>query len=60
MAITEVVDSTCYILGPKVAELEEKIAAYCGVKYAIVHTGQHYDYLMSKVFFDDLRIPKPQ
>jgi dTDP-4-amino-4,6-dideoxygalactose transaminase len=29
-AITEVVDSTQYILGPKVAALEDKIAAYSG------------------------------
>ena len=25
----------------------------------LLHTGQHYDYEMSKVFFDDLRLPEP-
>jgi UDP-GlcNAc3NAcA epimerase len=24
-----------------------------------VHTGQHYDYLMDRVFFEELRLPKP-
>ncbi|ODS40248.1 MAG: UDP-N-acetylglucosamine 2-epimerase [Candidatus Altiarchaeales archaeon WOR_SM1_79] len=25
----------------------------------LIHTGQHYDYEMNKVFFDELRIPEP-
>ncbi len=25
----------------------------------LVHTGQHYDYLMDKVFFEELKLPKP-
>lgn len=34
-AVTEVVDSTQYILGPKVEQFEKNIAAYCGSRYGI-------------------------
>ena len=34
-AITEVCESQAFVLGPVVAEFEEKIASYCGSKYAI-------------------------
>jgi UDP-N-acetylglucosamine 2-epimerase len=29
------------------------------IKEVLVHTGQHYDYLMNRVFFEELEIPKP-
>ena len=28
-------------------------------QHVIIHTGQHYDYAMSAVFFEELRIPEP-
>ena len=33
--ITEIVDSTCYILGPKVSKLEQEIAEYSGTAAAV-------------------------
>ena len=30
-----------------------------GLNSVVIHTGQHYDHQMSKVFFDELDIPKP-
>jgi UDP-N-acetylglucosamine 2-epimerase len=29
------------------------------IQHLIIHTGQHYDYSMNKVFFDELGIPEP-
>jgi UDP-N-acetylglucosamine 2-epimerase (non-hydrolysing) len=30
------------------------------LKPRLVHSGQHYDYEMSEVFFDELKLPKPE
>ena len=36
-----------------------KAAERAGVQHVIVHTGQHYDPMLSDVFFHDLGIPDP-
>ncbi|MCX7999039.1 MAG: UDP-N-acetylglucosamine 2-epimerase (non-hydrolyzing), partial [Leptospiraceae bacterium] len=30
-----------------------------GIEEVIIHTGQHYDYEMDKIFFEQLKIPEP-
>lgn len=30
-----------------------------GIEELVVHTGQHYDYEMSQVFFEVFNLPKP-
>jgi len=29
------------------------------IREILVHTGQHYDYLMDRVFFEELKLPRP-
>ncbi len=43
----------------KIAPLIEEMNNHKGIKNVLVHTGQHYDASMSKRFFDDLGMPKP-
>ncbi len=43
----------------KVAPLLEAYKQYDDIEAQLLHTGQHYDYEMSKIFFDELGIPAP-
>ncbi len=43
----------------KLAPLWRELKKYRQFEPVIVHTGQHYDYEMSKVFFEDLNLPEP-
>lgn len=45
---------------PKVAPILEAVRAWPDrFKSVLVHTGQHYDYNMSQVFFEQLEMPTP-
>ena len=44
---------------PKVAPLMAELQKHSLFQPYLLHTGQHYDAAMSKIFFDDLKIPKP-
>lgn len=43
----------------KIAPLMRAFAARPGFTTRLVHTGQHYDENMSRAFFDDLHLPRP-
>ncbi len=43
----------------KMASLAQAFSASGGIQNVLVHTGQHYDNAMSQVFFDELKLPKP-
>lgn len=43
----------------KAATVSRALAAEPGLREVMVHTGQHFDDAMSKVFFEELAIPDP-
>jgi UDP-N-acetylglucosamine 2-epimerase (non-hydrolysing) len=43
----------------KIAPLLAEFCLHKEIEPVLVHTGQHYDYSMSQVFFDQLRLPNP-
>ena len=43
----------------KMAPIMQALARHPNLQGVLVHTGQHYDASMSKAFFDDLHLPKP-
>lgn len=43
----------------KIAPLARAFRKYPSLEMFLVHTGQHYDKLMSDIFFDQLELPKP-
>jgi UDP-N-acetylglucosamine 2-epimerase (non-hydrolysing) len=43
----------------KVAPLMPALSGQPGVQAELVHTGQHYDDRLSRIFFDELQIPPP-
>ena len=43
----------------KAGSVSREIAKHKEIEEVIVHTGQHYDTNMSDIFFDEMKIPKP-
>jgi UDP-N-acetylglucosamine 2-epimerase (non-hydrolysing) len=43
----------------KIAPLTAELRRHEEIEPVLIHTGQHYDYSMSQVFFDQLGVPPP-
>jgi UDP-N-acetylglucosamine 2-epimerase (non-hydrolysing) len=43
----------------KITQLEKAFKEYPNLEYALLHTGQHYDEQMNEIFFNQLKIKKP-
>ncbi len=43
----------------KMAPLAREMRKFPEIQNTLVHTGQHYDFAMSQVFFQDLELPEP-
>lgn len=48
-------------VAPLIRGIQEynKLKSKAEIEHLIIHTGQHYDYEMNKIFFDELGIHKP-
>jgi len=44
----------------KLMPLYNELKKYGEIKHLIVHSGQHYDYEMSEIFFREFNLPKPK
>jgi UDP-N-acetylglucosamine 2-epimerase (non-hydrolysing) len=43
----------------KITQLDKYFVRYPDIEHKLLHTGQHYDYKMNEVFFEELNIRKP-
>jgi UDP-N-acetylglucosamine 2-epimerase (non-hydrolysing) len=43
----------------KIAPIAAELGKYSEIEHRIVHSGQHYDELLSRNFFSDLKLPDP-
>lgn len=43
----------------KIAPIQREMEKNAALEPLIIHTGQHYDEKMSKLFFEDLELPRP-
>ncbi len=43
----------------KAAAVSRVLRKNAGIREVLIHTGQHYDANMSRIFFDELHIPEP-
>ena len=43
----------------KIAPIVQAMRRHSSIDVCLVHTGQHYDFELSKLFFDELGIPRP-
>jgi len=46
-------------VAPLIWQLRQEHSSNSSASWQLIHTGQHYDYEMSKVFFEELDIPEP-
>lgn len=46
-------------IAPLIKAIKHSQSQGRSIDFQLVHTGQHYDYAMSKSFFDQLEIPEP-